>query len=993
MAMTLEELQVIITAKTAGLQSELSKVKGQMSGLQGSVDKSVGGIGAAFSGLKSALIALGIGKVIKDSIMAGMDAIESENLFDTVMGAWSKSVRAWSQELQDSLGLNGYALRKNVGMFTAMTTSMGFSKGQAVEMSKAMTMLAEDMASFYNISSEDAMTKLSAGLTGETEPLKRLGILVNESVIKQTAYKNGIAAVGAELTEQQKVMARYQTIMESTKVAQGDLARTIDSPANQLRLLQTQLQLLKINLGQAFMPIVQVVLPLLITLAKGLNWIVSIVASFMKALFGVSATQKSSAGGAKALENANLGAGSSMDKLGDKAGGAGKKLKKAGQDAKGALASFDEINSLDMSKGNSGEDDDPSGGEDIPPIDMGDTGLSEMDKEVDKLAESIKATFAGLGAWFSEMGKLFEPGWKVFMDMLKTDLKNTKTFFEPLKEAFKDIGDRWLQSVNYTIPLIADAFNTIMPVVSKANDRIWEVILANAEPFADDIRTIFISIFDFNDAILAPIIDTFTNMALIIIPIFAELKANTVQIFFDIVASIADVIKPALDFFSLLVSTVFTNISNFLSINNASIVDRFAQAFNDIYVRVSESIKGLSETLVRVFTYLKEWLIINSDEINKTLTNTWTTIASILKDTWDILSGVAFSIFDTLKEFFKKNMDDISSHLKTSWETLTGGIMDIWNSLLKTAKEIFSELAKWFDENSAEIEDVLTKTWETIWAVIEPIWKIINDTAKVIFDGIAKFFDNNSSGIAKFITEAWNLIWSIIKPIWDAMLENAKTIFGALSEFWDIWGEDISNAFKIIFEGISDVFGGVLKILTGLFEVFSGFFTGNWSKMWEGCRDIFGGIFDSLGGIIKFAMNAVINVINTSISAINSAMQIDIPDWVPGIGGHHYGVSIPKIPYLAEGGIIDKPTTAVIGEAGPEMVVPLKNTPFVDKIAGAIGSTVMAAMQFSGGSNSSQQSQGDTILQMDGTTFARLIKTYTDDEDNRMGNNLIIQTV
>lgn len=972
MAMTLEELQVIITAKTAGLQSELAKVKGQMSGLQGSVDKSVGGIGAAFSGLKSALIALGIGKIIKDSVMAGMDAIESENLFDTVMGAWSKSVRAWSQELQDSLGLNGYALRKNVGMFAAMTNSMGFSKGQAVEMSKTMTMLAEDMASFYNISSEDAMTKLSAGLTGETEPLKRLGILVNESVIKQTAYKNGIAAVGAELTEQQKVLARYQTIMASTSQAQGDLARTIDSPKNQLRLLQTQLQLLKINLGQAFMPIVQVVLPLLITLAKGLNWIVGIVGSFMRALFGVSATQKSSAGGAKALANANLGAGSSMDKLGDKAGGAGKKLKKAGQDAKGALAAFDEINSLDMSKGNSGEDDDPSGGIDTPPIDMGDTGLSEMDKEVDKLAESIKATFADLGAWFSEMGKLFEPGWKVFMDMLKTDLKNTKTFFEPLKEAFKDIGDRWLQSVNYTIPLIADSFNTIMPVVSKANDRIWEVILANAEPFADDIRTIFISIFDFNDDIFAPLLDVLTNIALIIIPIFAELKANTIQIFFDIVAGIADVIKPALDFLSLLVSTVFTNISDFLSSNNASIAEGFTQAFNDIYVIVSESIKGLSDTFVRVFTYLKEWIITNSDEINKTLTNTWDTIASILKDTWDVLSGFAFDTFDTLKEFFKNNMDGISSNLRTSWETLTSGIMDIWNSLLDTARNVFSELAKWFEDNSNDIKRMLTNAWEAIWGAIQPIWRIINDVARTIFDGLKYFFDNNSSGIAKFITEAWNLIWNIIKPIWDTFFWTAKVIFGALSEFWEKWGEHISSFLSYTFRGISDVFGGVLRTITGLFEVFSGFFTGNWSKMWEGCRDIFGGIFDSLGGIIKFALNAVISVINASIGGINDAMNIDVPDWVPGVGGKHYGVSMPRVPYLAKGGIINKPTTAVIGEAGKEAVMPLENnTGWITDLAQKVSSRMPEKSNDSSNSSTNTMS-GDIIFQIDGSVIGKV---------------------
>ena len=198
-----------------------------------------------------------IGKKALDS---AMDVVESENLFEVSMGNMAEAARKWSEEFADSVGLNEYNVRKQVGTFNVMLTSMGLTEDAALDMSEKMTQLAYDMASFYNLEVEDAFIKIQGGITGEAESLKRLGIIVNETAVKQTAYKNGITEVGTELTENEKILARYQTIMEATSKAQGDMARTLDSPANQMRVFKEQIQLAMIELGKGLIPIMQEVI-------------------------------------------------------------------------------------------------------------------------------------------------------------------------------------------------------------------------------------------------------------------------------------------------------------------------------------------------------------------------------------------------------------------------------------------------------------------------------------------------------------------------------------------------------------------------------------------------------------------------------------------------------------------------------------------------------------------------------------------------------------
>lgn len=174
MAITLEELQIKFIAETGALKSQLSGVQKQLTGLETSAGKSKTALAGMMKGglaVAGALAARKLAQIGKESLDMANDVVESEQLFSVSMGKMESSARAWSESLSASLGLNAYDLRKNVGMLNVMFGSMGLGEQEAYDMSTSMVQLANDMASFYNLDTEEAFTKLRAGITGETEPL------------------------------------------------------------------------------------------------------------------------------------------------------------------------------------------------------------------------------------------------------------------------------------------------------------------------------------------------------------------------------------------------------------------------------------------------------------------------------------------------------------------------------------------------------------------------------------------------------------------------------------------------------------------------------------------------------------------------------------------------------------------------------------------------------------------------------------------------------
>lgn len=221
-------------------------------------------LGQKLSGMGGGMLAAGaaitaltapLALAIQQSISMGVEAVESKNLIEVSFGDMLKSAEGWAEGVNKAVGSNEVALLRNAGVLFTMSTSMGLARNSAFEMSTGVTELAGDLASFYNLDNEVAFQKIKSGLVGEAEPLRALGILLDEVTLKRTAQEMGITRNIDKLGAEEKMYLRYQAILRQTGNAQGDLARTIDSPANAMRVMGERVDALKIQLGTALLPI------------------------------------------------------------------------------------------------------------------------------------------------------------------------------------------------------------------------------------------------------------------------------------------------------------------------------------------------------------------------------------------------------------------------------------------------------------------------------------------------------------------------------------------------------------------------------------------------------------------------------------------------------------------------------------------------------------------------------------------------------------------
>jgi hypothetical protein len=242
-------------------ESAIKKAKADANSFEGAILRNEGKLkrfGLALGVAGAAITAVNV-----KLITMAASAEESENLFEVSMGKMADSARRWSNELSDSLGLNEFEIRRTVGTLNVMIKSMGLSEKTAYNMSTSLVQLSQDMSSFYNLSPEAAFDKIQSGLVGMSRPLQELGILVNETTVKEWALTNGLIKQGQELTEQQKVLGRYAVMMEATSAAQGDLARTMDSTTNQYRRMTAGISELGVKLGTSLLPLTNIFLALM----------------------------------------------------------------------------------------------------------------------------------------------------------------------------------------------------------------------------------------------------------------------------------------------------------------------------------------------------------------------------------------------------------------------------------------------------------------------------------------------------------------------------------------------------------------------------------------------------------------------------------------------------------------------------------------------------------------------------------------------------------
>jgi len=763
--LTIEELKVLISAETSGFKKEISNVKNQMTGLNKSVQKSTDGITKAFKTLKAAIIALGIGKVIKDSIMSGMEAIESENLFEVSMGNMADSARKWSNELQKTLGLNAYEVRKNVGVLYNMTTSMGLTENSAYGLSKGLTKLAYDMASFYNISNEEAFDKIRAGITGETEPLKRLGILVDENTIKQVAYKNGIATVGAELTQQQKVMARYIAIMEQTKNAQGDLARTIDSPANQLRILRTQLELLKINLGQAFMPIVQVVLPILTNLAKWLVTVTQLISQFTHALFGVSKVQAQQANTAVKATKSQIQV--------------GKAIKDASKKAKSAVTGFDEINQFQKQMSNNAGN---IGSVKTRPIELGDEQLgnkgafseeeiTNTESRVQEFADKVKQIFADIWADIKNYGSEIKEAFLGIEEPLQPliDMK------EPVKQSFDEIGKTANDFKENVLKPLADYLLLIfIPSITKTFAEVFAPVFADTatwaiEEFSKTFKNATEDMSDLTQNTWIPSLEKLKeaykeNLAQIG-DSFQNLLDNTIKPFVDYILN--DFIMPISDSIYKTFVPIFTDIT----------VSAFEQ-FADTFAWAAEMVKDIYQT--------------------------------VIQPVFDLIKNIVLDTLEIIRKLWGKYGNTLLNNIKKFIKGVQDTAQKLWDNILKPIIKPFLKMLSWLWEK--HISKMVEKIGEFVFKAVNGALEIYNGFIKPIVDWLIETLGPTVSNVISFILD---VIGTLVGGISD-VIAGVFEILGGIIDF--ITGIFTGN-WKKAWEGVKDIFKGVFDSLYGIIKV------------------------------------------------------------------------------------------------------------------------------------------------------------------------------
>ena len=232
-------------------------------------------IGLAYTSMKrtTSLIASWINK--------SNEYVENVNLFNASMKGYAKEAQTYANYVGDVMGIDPSEWMRNQGIFMTLATGFGVVNDRAYTMSQNLTQLGYDLSSFFNITYEDAMTKLQSGISGELEPLRRLGYDLSNAKLEAVAFSLGIDKAVSSMTQAEKAELRYYTIMTQVTSVQGDMARTLNAPANQLRVLRAQLEQTARALGNIFIPALNAVLPIAIAVAKVIQYVANIIAGLV----------------------------------------------------------------------------------------------------------------------------------------------------------------------------------------------------------------------------------------------------------------------------------------------------------------------------------------------------------------------------------------------------------------------------------------------------------------------------------------------------------------------------------------------------------------------------------------------------------------------------------------------------------------------------------------------------------------------------------------
>ena len=434
-----------------GIGSQFKKTSSEIEDDASSLKTRVSGIGTLTRKLGSLLVgAFAVKKLTdfgKSCLELGSDLAEVQNVVDVTFPNMTTQVDKFAKSAAQSFGLSETMAKQFTGTFGAMAKAFGFSEEQAYNMGSSLTKLAGDVASFYNLSQDEAYTKLKSVFTGETESLKDLGVVMTQTALDSYALANGFGKTTAKMSEAEKVALRYSFVQNQLAAAQGDFARTSGSWANQVRILTLQFDSLKATIGQGliniFTPVIRVintVIGKLITLANAFK-------SFTELITGQKSSNSAS-GQISAIGSAAAGASAGMDDAASSADNLSSANNGVAKSAQKPVKLIFTIRSIDDEKRKeekliyTSNTDQLTGcfnrrayEKDIAEMDLN-TEFIYLSMDLDEL---LKGASYCMKKCFDDYGKVYRIGGDEFIVILFTNYES----FAKIKEAFDNTVANW----------------------------------------------------------------------------------------------------------------------------------------------------------------------------------------------------------------------------------------------------------------------------------------------------------------------------------------------------------------------------------------------------------------------------------------------------------------------------------------------------------------------------------------------------------------------
>lgn len=906
-----------------------NQFESQMAGITGMAKKAGAALAAAF-GVKK-LVDFG-----KQCLELGSDLAEVQNVVDVTFPKMTAQVDEFARSAAQSFGLSETMAKQYTGTFGAMAKAFGFTEKQAYDMGSTLTGLAGDVASFYNISQDEAYTKLKSVFTGETESLKDLGVVMTQTALDSYAMANGFGKTTSAMSEAEKVALRYQFVQDKLSAAQGDFARTSGSWANQCRILSLQMQSLMATIGQGlinlFAPIIRVintVIGKLATLANAFKSFTELITGNKSSgsdSSGVAAVAGAADDAGTGLENASDSASnlaSNTDKVGQAAQNAAKKMK--------ALMGFDKINKLDsQSDSSSGSSSSPSTGTggtgalgsavDFGNLAEGDTVLDKTDKKMSALIKRCQ-----------ELAKLFKKGFEIGFgnSQKKIDSINesVKSIGRNLKEVFTDTAV--VNAANRCVNNIALAFGKITGSTARIGLTLADNLVGGVDKYLakskNYIKKRIVSMFDATGEI-AKLSGDFSVALADIFDIFSSddakgITADIIQVFSDGFLGAADLaVKFERDFVSLFTVPIIQNTDK-ISGTLENMLSRWRTVFDALSQSVTDTFEKANEVYDQYFAPFVDAITQGISDILGTFLDAYNTYLS--------------PILDYLADKFSAVW---SEHIQPALD----GILELIGKLLENLG------ALWQNTLVPFIEWIINNIMPVLSPIIGTIGNLILDLLGVagdVISGITTILGGFLDFCTGVFTSDFSMCWQGIEEILQGFKRIAASIFdfakkNILQPFIDfvkgIFQTDWSKSFGTLgsvlntFLGtVQRIWGNIKRVFNGIVEFISGTFSGNWKQAWNGIKEIFGGVFDSLIALAKAPLNAVIDLINGLMNKLNSGLaaienafsfSYDFKNPITGTRHYgHYGMSLPRvptIPHLAQGAYVkpNTPQLAMIGD-------------------------------------------------------------------------------